>query len=449
MLYRDSHAFRGYGTIVARDWYMELPNAIRHIVDEAGFGIFCMGLSRLTASQPLLGALVERWWDTTDSFHFSTVGEMTMTPFDFSMLTGIGWDAAQIYLLGTRPHLFQPGMVRYSWFADYFRGETPMTREETEYYARGFLMFPFGTTLFADWANTVGLYLLSALVDLSQLWVYAYFPRLVPEPEVKTPPMVPYSHRYDVRCQWRPREFFSFFRRYFDTVAAAEITWQPWAVMPDGVRDQFAGAWETGERDRPVAAAERAGGSRARRGAGWPELPTTVTYRGRAGETYQIPIAPTPAGHALVGVRGPTPAPIEYTEQALELSASLMGMIPFQMPVPSGAPAGVAVGPSAPPPAAGREGRGASVRSRGRDGRTHTESSSRGLIPDDDESDEDEELASPKSVSSQGGDDAGDSSEEGSGDGSGSDPGSGVDGGAGGDSSEAMPMKKAKTASRS
>lgn len=63
-------------------------------------------------------------------------------------------------------------MVQYSWFADYFRGETPTTREETENYAQGFLMFLFGTTLFADRANTVELYLLSALVDLSQVRYY-------------------------------------------------------------------------------------------------------------------------------------------------------------------------------------------------------------------------------------------------------------------------------------
>ncbi|KAL7178883.1 hypothetical protein ACSBR1_042279 [Camellia fascicularis] len=100
---------------------------------------------------------------------------MTMTPFDLSMLTGIGvggdpipydtdmgeWDAAQIFLLGTRPPLSRPGM-----------GETPTTREEVEHYARGFLMFLLGTTLFADQANTVGLYLLSALVDLSRIWRY-------------------------------------------------------------------------------------------------------------------------------------------------------------------------------------------------------------------------------------------------------------------------------------
>ncbi|GMP54356.1 hypothetical protein CsSME_00019555 [Camellia sinensis var. sinensis] len=56
----DSHTVRGYGNVAARDWYMELPDAVRHIVDQAGFGAFCRGLSRLTASRPLIAALAER-----------------------------------------------------------------------------------------------------------------------------------------------------------------------------------------------------------------------------------------------------------------------------------------------------------------------------------------------------------------------------------------------------
>ncbi|KAL7163727.1 hypothetical protein ACSBR2_039781 [Camellia fascicularis] len=68
---------------------MELPAGVRYIIDEAGFGLFCMGLSCHIVSRPLLGALVERWWDTTNSFHFSTIREMMMTPYNFAMLTGI------------------------------------------------------------------------------------------------------------------------------------------------------------------------------------------------------------------------------------------------------------------------------------------------------------------------------------------------------------------------
>ncbi|GMP57280.1 hypothetical protein CsSME_00021430 [Camellia sinensis var. sinensis] len=78
---------RGYGSIIAREWYVELPETVHHMVYGTGFGPFCTGLSRYPASRTLMGALVERWWDTTNSFHFSATGDMTMTPFDFAMLT--------------------------------------------------------------------------------------------------------------------------------------------------------------------------------------------------------------------------------------------------------------------------------------------------------------------------------------------------------------------------
>ena len=107
-----------------------------------------------------------------------------MTPFDFAVLTGLDvggwaipydedmgeWEAAWIHLLGARPPVDRSsGRVRYTWFSTQFRGTEPETPEEIAQYARGFLMFLFGTTLFADRGNTVGLYLLSALVDLTQV----------------------------------------------------------------------------------------------------------------------------------------------------------------------------------------------------------------------------------------------------------------------------------------
>ena len=80
-----------------------------------------------------------------------------------------------MYLLGACPPVDRvSGRVRYTWFSSYFRRAemVPESPEETEQYARGFLMFLFGTTLFADRGNTIGLYLLSALVDLSQVSRY-------------------------------------------------------------------------------------------------------------------------------------------------------------------------------------------------------------------------------------------------------------------------------------
>ncbi|XP_028111753.1 pheromone-processing carboxypeptidase KEX1-like [Camellia sinensis] len=40
-----------------------------------------------------------------------------------------------------------------------------------------------------------------------------------------------------------PERAFHFFRQYYDTVRAVEITWQRWVTMPEGVKYQFVGAW--------------------------------------------------------------------------------------------------------------------------------------------------------------------------------------------------------------
>ncbi|KAL7172466.1 hypothetical protein ACSBR2_032036 [Camellia fascicularis] len=80
----------GYGTISGpRRWYEQLPAEVRTVVDAAGFGPFCFGLIQMRAESVLYGALAERWWDTIDSFHFSSTREMTLMPYDFSMLTGL------------------------------------------------------------------------------------------------------------------------------------------------------------------------------------------------------------------------------------------------------------------------------------------------------------------------------------------------------------------------
>ncbi|KAL7228018.1 hypothetical protein ACSBR1_022823 [Camellia fascicularis] len=63
--------WRGYWAVMARDWYQELPARVCKLVDNVGFDLFCSRLVRLLASRALLSALVKRWWDTTNSFHFS------------------------------------------------------------------------------------------------------------------------------------------------------------------------------------------------------------------------------------------------------------------------------------------------------------------------------------------------------------------------------------------
>ncbi|KDP29014.1 hypothetical protein JCGZ_19503 [Jatropha curcas] len=57
-----------------------------------------------SAYHGLWRALVECWWDTTDTFHTS-VGEWTRTPFEFIVLTGIHFSAS---LVDADPSLLGP-----------------------------------------------------------------------------------------------------------------------------------------------------------------------------------------------------------------------------------------------------------------------------------------------------------------------------------------------------
>lgn len=63
-------------------------------------------------------------------------------------------------------------MVRYNWFYDHFIDRQPATADEVAQYARGFLMYLLGTTLFANRENTMGIYLLGALVHLLRVAEY-------------------------------------------------------------------------------------------------------------------------------------------------------------------------------------------------------------------------------------------------------------------------------------
>ncbi|KAF5934228.1 hypothetical protein HYC85_030399 [Camellia sinensis] len=398
-----SRTVRGYGSTAARDWYAELSEAVRDLVDLVGFGPFCTGLSRCPARRTLMAALVERWWDTTNSFHFSATGDLTMTPFDFAVLTGLDvggwpilydedmdqWEAAWIYFLGACPPVDRSsGRVRYTWFSFHFRRVEmePGTPEEVAQYARDFLMFLFGTTLFADRGNTVGLYLLSALVDLSQLWVYVYFPTLAPELVVEGPLVTPYSLVFEGQHRPRPRESLLYLRQYFDTVRSTEdppsappvdmriadrlssrdvvsamlgtdallhleegdyATYRHIYLMPPltGVRTLMirpAGmpsssqAWA---RAADAPSTSRAGTSRGGGGLvppipptyphpGWPDMPTEL-MGWQYGTTSPIPIQiePPMPGHRYVRDPDLPPPPVEYMDQVLEMVASLEGMV--------------------------------------------------------------------------------------------------------------------------
>lgn len=76
------------GAAIVPEFRERLPEAMLALVREVGFREFISILTRASNDCQLVRALAERWWDMTNSFHFS-FGEMTMTPLDFSAIMGL------------------------------------------------------------------------------------------------------------------------------------------------------------------------------------------------------------------------------------------------------------------------------------------------------------------------------------------------------------------------
>ncbi|KAI8572216.1 hypothetical protein RHMOL_Rhmol01G0180900 [Rhododendron molle] len=76
------------GSANSLKYFKELPRRVRELVEEAGFGPFIQLLTAVMVDHAVMTALAERWWDTTNTFHFR-FGEMTVTPLDFAAITGL------------------------------------------------------------------------------------------------------------------------------------------------------------------------------------------------------------------------------------------------------------------------------------------------------------------------------------------------------------------------
>ena len=129
----------------------------------------------------MLKAFAERWWATTNTFHFS-FGEMTITPLDFSMLTGLpcGGKAIPLYrnihqdpasltrCLGVRfaESAMLTEHISVTALREFFRDFICETEEDTEILARAFILFLLGSSLLSSIDNTVHLGFLRALEDL-------------------------------------------------------------------------------------------------------------------------------------------------------------------------------------------------------------------------------------------------------------------------------------------
>ena len=82
-------------------WEALSPN-IKNIINELGFGTFFETLLNQETHEykdlQFLLALAERFWDTTCTFHFPGIGEVMLTPYDFSVITGLRLGGERIHV---------------------------------------------------------------------------------------------------------------------------------------------------------------------------------------------------------------------------------------------------------------------------------------------------------------------------------------------------------------
>ena len=152
---------------------------IKNIINEAKFQIFFQALLNHDANEykdlQLLLALLERFWDTTCTFHFLGIGEVTLTPYDFLAITSLKLGGERIKvndsitsaeiksILGVMPSKIRSKNV--SLMRLYTNIENCKTVAMS---TRMFILLFIGTLLCPDSGSTVSLRYLWSLRDIGQ-----------------------------------------------------------------------------------------------------------------------------------------------------------------------------------------------------------------------------------------------------------------------------------------
>ena len=107
----DSHApfhpslqvlpsFTGRGsTSHISSWYRALTKDTKALVHTTNFKLVSRLLPEGSASSIVVQKIVERWWDTTHTFHIAD-RKIMVTPHDFHWMTGLRFDGPLIDLKG-------------------------------------------------------------------------------------------------------------------------------------------------------------------------------------------------------------------------------------------------------------------------------------------------------------------------------------------------------------
>ena len=157
--------------------------SIKNIINEASFGTFFEVLLNHETHEykdfQLLLALAERFQDNTCTFHFSGIGEVMLTPYDFSVITDLRLGGKKILvndsftftelkkLLGVVPSKMRSNNVSLSWLYE----SIPQCKTVAKGACMLNLLF-IGTFLCPDLGSTMNLRYLGSLRKIEQIRKY-------------------------------------------------------------------------------------------------------------------------------------------------------------------------------------------------------------------------------------------------------------------------------------
>ena len=157
--------------------------SIKNIINEASFGTLFEALLNQETHEykdlQLLLALAERFLDTTHTFHFLGIGEVILTPYDFSVITGLRLGGERILvndsltstelkkLISVVSSRMRSNNIPLSWLCE--------SIPHCEIVAKGaciFILLFIGTFLCPDLGGIVNLCYLGSLRKIEQIRNY-------------------------------------------------------------------------------------------------------------------------------------------------------------------------------------------------------------------------------------------------------------------------------------
>ncbi|KAF9603185.1 hypothetical protein IFM89_034518 [Coptis chinensis] len=258
----------------------------RQFINDIGFDIFAR-IDDEQADHALTEAIVERWWDSTHTFHLPC-GELGITPLDFTMLTGLrigvgkplaydkrfeSFELAEEYLPLLNENDIQYGSIKLVHLEQYTCYAYSDEKVDRDMCLRAFMIYAIGHILCPksnstvrlrylasltsiddicgyDWGGAAYAYLIrsldkvcrygtepgtktmSAIWQVLEYWYYSYCQNgmhvhKVPEPN-QFPAINNWGPSFRLRASGEGRHILDLARQQLEFRSRASIIWQPW-----------------------------------------------------------------------------------------------------------------------------------------------------------------------------------------------------------------------------